>query len=186
MPIEIAATEFEISGIEPEDFDWIVPRHQKQIYRILLCLLRDADAADTLTQECFLRAYKKRGGFRGDSNLATWLIRIAINLAHDHRRNQRWAFWRKLTRTDKIEAMPVRGVQRSPEQVLIDSESANAIMDAVEKLSERQRAVFLLHYVEELSLDSISEAMSLELGTVKSHLHRSLNAIRSAFGKRGI
>ena len=61
----IAEADTEICRIEPEDFDAIVARHQKQIYRILLCMVRDADVADTLTQECFLRAFRKRGSFRG-------------------------------------------------------------------------------------------------------------------------
>jgi RNA polymerase sigma-70 factor, ECF subfamily len=178
MPIDRAAAELEMNRIELADFEWIVPQHQKQIYRILLCMVRDADTADTLTQECFLRAYKKCGGFRGESNLATWLVRIAINLANDHNRNQRWAFWRRLTRTDKIEAIPALGAQRSPEQALIDSESVKAIMAAVEKLSQRQKTVFLLRFVEDMSLEAIADAMNLEIGTVKSHLNRALDAVR--------
>ena len=88
----------EIHSIGPEDFEWMVLRHQKQIYRVLLLLLRDADAAETLTQECFLRAFKKHRSFRGESSLATWLVKIAINLARDHKRNRRWEFWRRLAK----------------------------------------------------------------------------------------
>src|SRR5512136_2354512 len=73
--------------IEPEDFDRIVLQHQKQIYRMLLNIVRDSDVADTLTQECFLKAFKRRSSFRGESSLLTWLVSIAINLARDHNRN---------------------------------------------------------------------------------------------------
>jgi RNA polymerase sigma-70 factor (ECF subfamily) len=94
----------EMCSIE-QDFDWIVAQNQKQIYRTLLFLVRDADAAENLTQECFLRAFRMRSKFRGESTPATWLVRIAINLAQDHNRNRRWVFWRRLTRTDRIDAM---------------------------------------------------------------------------------
>jgi RNA polymerase sigma-70 factor (ECF subfamily) len=101
--IKMAADETEGLLNDPEDFDWIVVQHQKQIFRTLLCLVRDADAAEVLTQECFLRAFKKRDTFRGESNLATWLIRIAVNLARDHQKSRRWDFWRRLTRIDRID-----------------------------------------------------------------------------------
>ena len=79
-----------------EDFDRLVRLHQRRIYRVLLSVLRDAEAADTLTQECFLRAYQKRQGFRGDSAVGTWLVRIALNLARDHQKSRRQSFWRRL------------------------------------------------------------------------------------------
>ncbi|HEV8383868.1 MAG TPA: sigma factor, partial [Candidatus Acidoferrales bacterium] len=81
------------TGLRAEDFDEIVREHQQRIFRFLRSLLRDSDAADTLTQECFLRAYRKRASFRGEASVATWLTRIAINLATDYRRNRRCAFW---------------------------------------------------------------------------------------------
>jgi RNA polymerase sigma-70 factor, ECF subfamily len=181
MTIDFATDEMEICRIDPEDFERIVLQHQKQIFRILLCLVRDRDMADTLTQESFLRAYKKRDSFRGESNLTTWLVRIAINLAHDHCRNRRWAFWQRLTRIDRIETLKTLDAQRSPEQVLIDSEKMNTILSVVEKLTERQKTVFLLRFVEDMSLEEIAEVTNLALGTVKSHLSRALDFVRGEF-----
>ena len=177
-PLEINSIGMDCHSLGPEDFDSIVQQHQIQIYRVLLFLLRDPDAAETLTQECFLRAFRKHSSFRGESNLATWLVTIAINLAHDHNRNRRWAFWRRLGHTDRIEAVPDAG--RSPEQILIDEESVNAVRTAVKKLSERQKTVFMLRFVEEMPLASIAEVMSLEVGTVKTHLFRAIDAVRKA------
>jgi RNA polymerase sigma-70 factor (ECF subfamily) len=170
--------------IEPEDFDWIVPQHQKQIYRILLCLVRDADVAGTLTQECFLRAFRKYGSFRGESGLSTWLVRIAINLAHDHNRNRRWEFWRRMARTERIDAIKALDASRSPEQALINSERLKVIQSAVEKLSGKQQSVFLLRYIEDLPLEEIAEAMNMKLGTVKSHLFRATEAVKTACDRR--
>ena len=171
--------------LESEDFNGIVLLHQKQIYRILFCLVRDLDAADTLTQECFLRAFRKRGSFRGESSLSTWLVRIAINLAHDHNRNRRLAFWRKVARTDRIDAARAFDAHRSPEQALLNSERLNVIQSAVETLSDRQRSIFLLRYVEDMTLEEIAGAMNLKPGTVKSHLFRATEAVKSACNKLG-
>src|SRR6476646_681693 len=83
-------------NITAEDFDAIVRRHQRRVHRFLLMLLRDPEEADNLTQECFLRAYQSRSSFRGESNLETWLLRIAANLARDHARNRKAGFWKRV------------------------------------------------------------------------------------------
>lgn len=183
--IKAAESKMDRHTIEPADFEWIVCHHQRQIYRTLLFLVRDPDAAEALVQECFLRAFKMRGSFRGESSIATWLVRIAINLAHDHNRNRRWAFWRNLTRTEQINQIHAVDARRSPEQAVIDSESLDAVRSAVENLSERQKMVFLLRFVEEMTLEDIAAAMNLEIGTVKSHLHRAIEAVKKACGSSG-
>jgi RNA polymerase sigma-70 factor, ECF subfamily len=180
----VAESEMDERTIEPNDFDSIVFHHQKQVYRTLLVLVRDADAAEALTQECFLRAFKMCNSFRGESSLSTWLVRIAINLAHDHNRNRRWAFWRRLTRTDRIGGIQAVDLRRSPEQAVIDAELLDVIQCAVEKLSERQKTVFLLRFIEDMPLEAIAEAMNLEIGTIKAHLHRATGAVRRACAGR--
>jgi RNA polymerase sigma-70 factor, ECF subfamily len=170
--------------IEQEDFERIVPQYQKQIYRILLCHVRDADAADTLTQECFLRAYKKRSSFRGESSVGTWLIKIAINLARDHNRSQHLLFWRRLARTDQIDKIPAAYWGPSPEKALQDREIFNAILAETERLSKKQKTIFLLHFVEGMTLDEIAATIGLELGTVKSHLSRALESVRRGCKRR--
>jgi len=175
----VADENADIQRVEPEEFDGIVARHQRQIYRILLSMVRDDDVADTLTQECFLRAFRERNSFRGESSLSTWLVRIAINLAHDHNRSRRWAFWRKVNHPERLEAIGAVDLHRSPEQTLMNRESVDAIRTAVAKLPERQKIVFLLRFVEEMSLESIAESTGLKIGTVKSHLFRSVEAVKA-------
>jgi RNA polymerase sigma-70 factor, ECF subfamily len=184
--IKLTDAETERAPIDPEHFDGIVKHHQRQIYRTLLFLVRDADAAETLTQECFLRAFRKRDSFRGESSLATWLVRIAVNLAHDHNKSRRLAFWRRLTRADGVDVMQVADAHRSPEQVLIKNELVDAIRFAVDRLSERKRAVFLLRFVEDMALDEIARALNLESGTVKAHLHRAIESVRKTCARRDI
>ena len=76
--------------------------HRPQIFRFLLASTRDMDLAETLTQECFLKAHRNWGSFRGESSAMTWLMRIAINLQKDHWRNRRMQFWRH-TQTNSVD-----------------------------------------------------------------------------------
>jgi RNA polymerase sigma-70 factor (ECF subfamily) len=181
-----AGTTFRASAVallRAEDFDELVRLHQKRIYRVVFSLVRDGDAADTLTQECFLRAYQSRAQFRGECRVDTWLVRIAVNLARDHLRNRRRAFWSLLLRRDPREEGET-GVPDcadptpSPERVLLGREQAAFVWDAAAALPVQQRTVFLLRFAEEMTLEEISHATQLEMGTVKSHLHRALGAIR--------
>lgn len=171
------------AGIVPGEFDQIVRLHQQKIYRVLLVLLRDPDAADTLTQECFLRAYKNWANFRGKSSLQTWLLSIAVNLARDHRKNRRLTFWRGLKRdggSGEVEAALKKTQEpyASPERTLLAREELSTVWTAVDHLPPKQRTIFLLRFAEEMSLEEISEAMKLGVGTVKSHLFRALRTVR--------
>jgi RNA polymerase sigma-70 factor (ECF subfamily) len=169
-----------VKELTSSDFDEIVRRHQRRVYRFLWMLLRDVDEADNLTQECFLRAYQNLGSFRGESTLETWLLRIAANLVRDQARNRKRSFWKRLLglEDDEQDSASVASLDPSPEQVLLAREEVQAIWRAAAVLSEQQRAVFLLRFVEEMDLNEIADVLSLRVGTVKSHLFRALQAVR--------
>ena len=175
---EIAAREFAI----------IVESHRRQIFRFLLASLRDVDLAETLTQECFLKAHRNWKHFRGDSSAMTWLMRIAINLQQDHWRNRRLQFWRhtQSNAVDVDEASDwLPNGERNAEQQILAKEQVAQVWKAVEGLSARQRTVFLLRYVEERELNEIARATGLSEGTVKAHLSRALGRVRAELrGKR--
>jgi RNA polymerase sigma-70 factor (ECF subfamily) len=171
--------------IAAEEFSAVVTRHRPQIFRFLLASTRDVDLAETLTQDCFLKAHRHWGSFRGESSAMTWLIRIAINLQKDHWRNRRMQFWRK-TQTNAVELDEASdwlpSGERSVEQQLLARERVAQVGKAVEGLSERQRTVFLLRYVEEQELSEIARATGLNEGTVKAHLSRALARVRAELG----
>src|SRR5450432_4052226 len=85
--------------IAAQEFSLVVSAHRQQIFRFLLASTRDVDLAETLAQECFLKAFRNWASFRGESTALTWLMRIAINVQKDHWRNRRLQFWRT-TRTN--------------------------------------------------------------------------------------
>jgi RNA polymerase sigma-70 factor (ECF subfamily) len=171
--------------IAAEEFSAVVARHRAQIFRFLLASTRDVDLAETLTQDCFLKAHRNWASFRGESSAMTWLMRIAINLQKDHWRNRRMQFWRQ-TRANAVdlgeasEWLP--SGERSAEQQLLAQERVRQVSKAVEGLSERQRTVFLLRYVEEAELSEIARATGLSEGTVKAHLSRAVAKVRAELG----
>ncbi len=164
--------------IAPENFETIVREHQRRIYRLLLALLRDSDEADNLTQECFLRAFRKRASYRGEAGVATWLTRIAINLACDRGRNRRLAFWRRLQRGQDDAVQTLADKRRTPEENLLVREKAGAVWSTVARLPDKQRAVFVLRFAEDMPLGEIASAMEVDVGTVKAHLWHATRAVR--------
>jgi RNA polymerase sigma-70 factor (ECF subfamily) len=181
--VDLAASRERAEGVAAQEFDQVVRLHQRRIYRVLLTLVRDQDLADNLTQECFLRAYQKRDSFRGEASIETWLIQIAINLARDDARNRRLQFWRSLFQWgpaagSEAPTIEVPDHSPSPERVILAREQLAAVESILERLSPQQRSVFALRFFEELSLEEISEAMELTVGTVKAHLFRAVRAVR--------
>jgi RNA polymerase sigma-70 factor (ECF subfamily) len=143
------------------------------------------DLAETLTQDCFLKAHRNWSSFRGESSAMTWLMRIAINLQKDHWRNRRMQFWRQtqLHSVDLNEASDwLPSGERSAEEQLLARERVGQVGAAVKGLSERQRTVFLLRYVEEMELSEIARATGLNEGTVKAHLSRAVAKVRAELG----
>jgi RNA polymerase sigma-70 factor (ECF subfamily) len=171
--------------IAAEEFTCVVERHRPQIFRFLLASTRDMDLAETLTQECFLKAHRNWGSFRGESSAMTWLMRIAINLQKDHWRNRRMQFWRQTQNNavDLDEASEwLSSGEASAEKQLLAQEQVRQVWTSVKGLSERQRTVFLLRYVEEQELSEIALATGLSEGTVKAHLSRALGRVRAELG----
>ena len=173
------------------DFDAVVREHQKRIFRLLLTLLRDEDAAETLTQDCFIKAYQARDKFRGDASVATWLTKIAVNLARDHRRSGKMNFWRTLISRDSApegeeemtSALDPADTSPGAERSLIAKEDAERALAALNSLPEKQRMVASLRFLEDMDGSEIAEALSMKVGTVKAHLFRAVHTIRRELGQ---
>jgi RNA polymerase sigma-70 factor (ECF subfamily) len=165
-----------------QDFDSLVELYRPRIFRFLLASLRDRESAENLTQDCFVRAYQARDQFRGAASIGTWLMQIAANLVRDHEGSNRLKFWRRSLNTgvELAEIGDLVADQRgSPEAMAIAREHVAAIWNAVGKLSERQRTVFLLRFVEDMDLLEIAAVTGMKEGTVKTHLFRALQVVRA-------
>ena len=158
--------------------------YRGRIFRYILFATRDEDVAESLTQDCFLRAHTAQASFRGECAMSTWLMRIAVNLVRDHQRSMKLRFWRRAAMLDASEMSDrLPDTQSSTEHRLIAQERVATVWCAVETLSERQRSIFLLRFVEELELPEIAEAMRMNVNTVKSHLYRALSVVKRQVGE---
>jgi RNA polymerase sigma-70 factor (ECF subfamily) len=158
--------------------------YRGRVFRYILFATRDEDVAESLTQDCFLRAHTAQASFRGECAMSTWLMRIAVNLVRDHQRSMKLRFWRRAAMLDATEMSDrLPDLASSTEHRLIARERVATVWRAVERLSERQRSIFLLRFVEELELPEIAEAMQLNLNTVKSHLYRALSVVKQQAGE---
>lgn len=175
------------SALADGAFDRLVREHQWRIYRVVLAFTRDHDAAETLTQECFLRAFERRHTYRGEARVGTWLIQIALNLARDHHRSRRARFWRHIFGAPRVGDLPkpaldIADTYPAADRTVIARQRLTVVWAAVDRLAPKQRTCFLLRFVEELSLEEIAEAMGVKVGTVKVHLTRATGALRRQVG----
>jgi RNA polymerase sigma-70 factor (ECF subfamily) len=169
------------SSRELEDFESVVRLYWLKVFRFALASVRDHDAAQTLAQDCFYKAYKARGSFRGEASVSTWLMQIVVNLVRDQARDRRLQFWKRARQTGVDLDTASRWIPdggASPEVAALAKQQVQAVWNATESLSERQRTVFLLRFVEDMDLLEIAAATGLKEGTVKIHLFRALQAVR--------
>jgi RNA polymerase sigma-70 factor (ECF subfamily) len=163
-------------------FDWLVTHYHGPVYNLILGMLGDtADAADA-AQEVFLKAFKGIRHFRQGSSLKTWLYRIAIREALNHRR---W-FKRHLQKNVSIDAEPEEGfasidvedASATPFDQLATQEIQVAVQGALQRVPDVFRSAVILRDLEGLSYEEVAEVLEVSVGTVKSRILRGRRALR--------
>ena len=175
------------SSSELEDIDALVRTYRPRLLRFVTFSIGDADLAESITQDCFLKAYNGRASFRGDCAVNTWLTSIAMNLIRDQQRLQKFRFWRqaRATAIDVNEAanfLPSR--ESSAESRVLVQEQAQQVQAALANLSVNQRSIFLMRFGQDMELAEIAAAIHMPLNTVKTHLHRALKSVRAQVGTK--
>jgi RNA polymerase sigma-70 factor (ECF subfamily) len=178
------ALSMESPAAEFEDFDRVVGQYRARVLRFLLASLGDRDLAESLTQDCFWNAYKSRDSFRGECSVDTWLIRIAVNLVRSQLRTRRYQFWKKAERVNSAQIERWADQRISPEDRASVNEQVQAIWEATSFLSERQRTIFLLRFLEDLDIHEIAKTTGLTDSSVNVHLSRAVRRIRKSLGNR--
>jgi RNA polymerase sigma-70 factor, ECF subfamily len=163
-------------------FTSLVATEQRRIFNICRNMLQDADEADSATQDVFLKAYTawERDAATLDEP-SKWITRIAVNVCLDRLRSQRWKIWKRRPKGDTEELMlsSVRDTGPSAEDRVLAGEIGRRIQQALGRLTDRQRAVFVLRHYEERPLEEIAGILGLEVGSVKSHMFRALEKLRT-------
>lgn len=170
------------------DFDptEIVAEHRSRIYRYLLRMTRDPDAAEDLTQETFLRVLRSLGSLRDREALVAWLYRLATNVFIDRVRaggSGRLAYPAKRDSggIDPIEEIPdpAARVGRRVEQ----AQMSECVQGFVDDLPDDYRAAILLHDAQGLSSRDIAEVLGVSVATAKIRIHRGRVRLRTALGE---
>ena len=166
-------------------FDTLVERYSGEIFALLYRLTENADEAGDLTQETFLNALRSIGKFRGDSELKTWLFRIAIN---ESRNRFRWWKRRKREQTISLDAFVGTTEMRvsetiaddglSPENEVLRRERESALQMAMLDLPVVFREAVILCDIEGMSYEETATALNVGVGTVKSRISRGREALR--------
>lgn len=156
-------------------FEELFRRFQGRIYAVCLRMVADPARAEDLTQESFVRAWRKLGSFRSESAFGTWLHRLSVNVVlGELRSSKRWESQTAPLGPDET------GVPARP---LRDTLAAVDLENAIAELPPQARTVFVLHDVEGYKHREIAGLMGLAEGTCKAHLHRARNLLRKALSR---
>jgi RNA polymerase sigma factor (sigma-70 family) len=154
-------------------FNELVRRHQEKIYWVARRFVNDHDQADDIAQEVFIKVYSALKQFRGESSVYTWLYRITVNIALNSLRKQRV---RDFIRIDEF-FEKADDENEQPDVLLEKDEQQKLIEDAIAKLPEKQKAVFILRYHEELSYEEISYILKTSIGGLKANYFHAAKKI---------
>jgi len=154
-------------------FEELVARHRDKVYARAFSMVRNGDDAVDLSQEAWVKGWRRLKQFHGESSFATWLTRIVINLCCDRLRRQR------RQRTESLHDLEGEsgGAERqmpavtvNPTERLERDELRKLIDGALDKLSDEHRAVLVLHEFEEMEYKEIAKTVGCSIGTVMSRL----------------
>ena len=175
---ESAAIEDAIAG-DTAAFGVLVERYQEVAFRAAYLVTRDAQTAEDVAQDAFIRAYRRLGTFRRDEPFRPWLLRIVTNLALNEVR----ARTRRGGLFGRVAAFARRN-EPSPHSEVAAADDASMLLRAIAELPEDHRIVLHLHYFLELPEREIALAIGTPQGTVKSRLHRASKRLRAVIEER--
>lgn len=162
-----------------EAFEQMVKSYQKRVYSLAYNLMRDQSEAEDVTQEVFLRVFNNIKKFLGKAAFSSWIYRITLNVSFmrlkKRKKNKQISIDSVLPDYQKNGFIQgsINDWSKIANDVLLSSESAKVIKDAINLLPEKEKVVFILRDVEELSTERVCEILDLTVPAVKSRLHRS-------------
>jgi RNA polymerase sigma factor (sigma-70 family) len=167
-------------------FEQVVRDHQDMVFRTLLRLTGSREHLDDLAQDVFLRLYRALPSFRGDALITTYLYRIAVNVAQDEWKRRRRDRDTHISLSDDTSGWEDRLAHpdRNAEQQIEEREFQQSVEEQLQRLSQVERTILVLYHQEERSYEQIAYALSMPIGTVRTHLHRGRKKLREAIEQR--
>ena len=156
-------------------------RHRQLVYRTALAVTGDSEAASDLLQDVFLRLYRFAERIDIDRPIEPWLYRMTANLSYTWvKRNRRW-----LQPLEDLAEWLVGSSKNYPHEMAEKNDEWSQVRKAIASLPLPQRMVVVLYYLNDLSLQEISEILDVPIGTVKSRLHYGRESLRKHLGLNG-
>jgi RNA polymerase sigma-70 factor (ECF subfamily) len=166
----------------------IMQSNNRRLYRLARGILRNDSEAEDVVQETYVRAFTHLEQFRGDSSLATWLGRIAINEALGRLRRQRPGVELNSLPPGALEAQiiqfPLSAASEDPEKSMAQREIQHVVEHAIDELPEAFRIVFITRVIEGMNVEETAEILGLKPETVKTRLHRARTMLRDNVEKK--
>lgn len=166
---------------ERSAFEDVIAFYQDKIYRHCFRMIGNAHEAEDIAQEAFIRAYVNIHSFDDRKKFSTWLYRIATNLTIDHIRKRKPDYYLdaevKGTQGLDMYSQLISG-NPSPGEEVESRELQRFIYQEILELAPKYRSIIILRYLEEFSLQEISDTLDIPLGTVKTRIHRGREALR--------
>ena len=166
----------------------IMQANNRRLYRIARGILRNDSEAEDVVQETYIRAFTHLQDFRGDSSLATWLARIAMNEALGRLRRQRPAVeWTSLppgVLEAQIIQFPHSANSEDPEKSMAQRQIQHVVEHAIDELPDAFRIVFITRVIEGMNVEETAEILGLKPETVKTRLHRARTMLRDNVEKK--
>ena len=147
----------------------IFDNYHKKVYRIAYGVVRQREEALDVVQEVFIKLFRSIKNFKGRSHFYTYLYRMVMNTAIDHKRKAGKQFMSSLNEEGSFE--PPDEAEKGPERILLQKELEERVNLAMDKLPAEQKAALIFRDVEGLSYQEMAEAMGCSIGTVMSRLH---------------
>jgi len=186
---EEAAFVAELRAGSEEAFVQLLGIYQHSVFNLAWHIVADSTDASDVLQDVFVKVFKGIKGFNGDSSLRTWIYRIAVHEALNHRRSWIRRHWREPFSMDDTElpsaaaAAQAAASEGTPYQVLEQAERQEVVRRALASLAPPYRAVVALREIEGLPYDEIAQVLGLAEGTVKSRLLRGRELLRRKLAK---
>jgi RNA polymerase sigma-70 factor (ECF subfamily) len=160
-----------------EAFEMLMEKYQKKVFNIALRLLGNHDDASEVTQEVFIRIYKSIGSFKGESQISTWIYRIATNVCLDElrKRKRKWVMSldEEYHKENGDYIIQVEDNKPTPDVIMEQKTIKNAVNNAIDKLSEKYKLIIILRDLQGFSYEEISDMIKTPVGTVKSRINRA-------------
>jgi RNA polymerase sigma-70 factor, ECF subfamily len=166
---------------DQDAFAEVIELYKDKVFQICFRMLGNRHEAEDISQEAFIRAYVNIHTFNQKRKFSTWLYRIATNLCIDRIRKKKPDYFldAEVKGTEGLTMYSqVAAEGQLPEEEVEEMELQAEIQRQILKLPDKYRSVIVLKYIEELSLQEISEILDLPLGTVKTRIHRGREALR--------